>query len=88
MKYFYTIETVDATGAKTQVQCGPYQLSAYDFSVVSQTALCYAPAGLALKYASAQKDAKGYPTGVVTEAEYVVGQNGEWMTLPVSRLRP
>jgi len=88
VNYFYSIETVDDTGTKTKVECGPYALSAYDFSVVTQTALCYAQAGLSLKYAKKEVDSKGYPTGVVTEADYTVGPNGEWMTIPVNRLKP
>lgn len=88
VSYFYSIETVNQAGAKTKVECGPYSLSAYDFSAVSQTALCYAQPGLQLKYAKKEVDSKGYPTGVVTVADYIVGQNGEWMTLPVSRLKP
>lgn len=80
--YFYSITLVDASGAKTVKECGPYRLKAYDFSAVSRSVLCYAAPGTALAYAKKAAD------GTVSEAEYTVGGNGEWMTVGVSSVKP
>lgn len=88
VEYSYQIETVDAKGNRAKVDCGPYALKAYDFSAVTQSALCYAAPGLVLKYTKSALGPDGRPTGVVEEADYIVGGRGEWMTLGVGKISP
>lgn len=91
MKYFYDIRLVSKTGAARTERC-EYAVSAYDFSAVNGSALCYIAPGTVLSSAHTVLSGEGYPgprpTGEITVSTKTVGADGMWMTIAAGALKP